>query len=132
MKLEGACHCGRVSWKFDGLIESATACNCTSCRRYGALWAYGYVGKEIEVNGPTAAYDKGGKGLDFHFCEKCACVTHWLGKKDDEEGRRRIAVNLRLVKDPDTIGHFLIDHFDGFDKFEDEPRDGRTIKDMWY
>lgn len=28
--------------------------------------------------------------------------------------------------------HLLIDHFDGLDKFDDLPRDGRCIKDMWF
>ena len=38
----GLCHCGAVQWRFDGVPESATACNCTICRRYGVLWAYDY------------------------------------------------------------------------------------------
>jgi len=39
--------------------ESATACNCTVCRRYGVLWAYDYEGEGIEVSGPTRAYIRG-------------------------------------------------------------------------
>ena len=30
-----------------GFPEGATACNCTACRRYGALWAYGHEGEEF-------------------------------------------------------------------------------------
>jgi hypothetical protein len=26
----------------------------------------------------------------------------------------------------------LIYHFDGLDKFDDLPRDGRCVKDMWF
>jgi hypothetical protein len=40
--VEGSCHCGAVRWSFDGTPESATACNCTVCRRYGVLWAYDF------------------------------------------------------------------------------------------
>ncbi|WP_439898055.1 GFA family protein [Aquabacterium humicola] len=37
--LRGSCHCGAVQWRFDGEPESATACNCTVCRRCGTLRA---------------------------------------------------------------------------------------------
>lgn len=40
--IEGSCHCGSVTWRFDRIPESATACNCTVCRRYGVLWAYDF------------------------------------------------------------------------------------------
>src|SRR5262249_39749528 len=43
--IEGSCHCGAVRWTFEGVPESATACNCTACRRYGVLWAYDYEGE---------------------------------------------------------------------------------------
>ena len=43
--IEGTCHCGAVRWRFSGIPESATACNCTVCRRYGALWAYDFEGE---------------------------------------------------------------------------------------
>lgn len=38
--LEGSCHCGAITWQFDGVPPDATACNCTICRRHGALWSY--------------------------------------------------------------------------------------------
>ena len=106
--IQGACHCGAVQWTFEGMPDSVTACNCTVCRRYGVLWAYDYEGEGIKVAGPTSAYVRG-----------------------DAEGRRRIAVNMRLT-DPDPIAHLPVDHFDGFDKFDDMPRDGRCVKDHWF
>ena len=39
--------------------ESATACNCTACRRFGALWAYEFEGEGIDVSGPTQTYTRG-------------------------------------------------------------------------
>jgi hypothetical protein len=128
--IEGACLCGAVRWSFDGLLEAATACNCTACRRYGALWAYDYEGEAIRVSGPTKAHVRG-RSLEFHFCPECGCVAFWRGRALDEQGRRRIAVNLRLT-DPGPIASVVIDHFDGLDSFDDLPRDGRCIKDMWF
>ena len=40
--IHGSGQCGAVQWRFEGMPESATACNCTACRRYGALWAYDF------------------------------------------------------------------------------------------
>ena len=128
--LQGSCHCGSVRWQFDGMPESTTACNCTACRRYGTLWAYGYEGEGIDVSGPTKAYVRG-DSLGFHFCPECGCVAYWRGLALDDGGRRRIAVNLRLTE-PDAIAHLPIDHFDGLDTWQDLPHDGRCIKDLWF
>ena len=49
--IEATCHCQSVCWTFEGEPESATSCNCTLCRRWGALWAYGYKDEEIRING---------------------------------------------------------------------------------
>jgi hypothetical protein len=127
--LKGACLCGAVHWEFEGVPEGATACNCTACRRYGTLWIYGHEGHDVRVIGPTKAYVRG-KALSFNFCEHCGCVTHWLGSRLEEDGRRRIAVNVRL-SEPDAVAGIPIDHFDGLDSFEDLPRSGRCVRDYW-
>ncbi len=128
--LRGTCHCGAVAWEFRGTPESATACNCTVCRRYGALWAYDYENEGISFTGPTSSYVRG-KAIEFHFCPRCGCVALWRARQTDEQGRRRIAVNLRLTE-PGPIASLPIDHFDGLDAFDDLPRDGRCIRDLWF
>ena len=128
--IEGSCLCGAVKWRFEGVPEAATACNCTACRRYGALWAYDYEDEGIRVTGPTKAYVRG-KALGFHFCPECGCVAYWRGLQPNAEGKRRIAVNLRLTA-PEAVARVPIDHFDGFDKWEDLPRDGRCVADYWF
>jgi hypothetical protein len=129
--IEGTCHCGAVHWSFDGVPESATACNCTICRRYGVLWAYDYEGEGIKVSGPTTVYVRGSGSIGFHFCPNCGCVSYWKAVKPNDEGRRRIAVNLRLAE-PEKVGAIIIDHFDGLDRFDDLPRDGRCVSDLWF
>ena len=128
--VQGSCHCGAVHWRFEGIPESATACNCTVCRRYGALWAYDHEGEGIVVSGPTQAYVRG-KAIGFHFCPACGCVAYWRSLAPDKEGRRRIAVNLRLTE-PEAVARIPIDRFDGLDSFDDLPRDGRCVADYWY
>lgn len=128
--IEGACHCGEVRWSLEGVPESATACNCTVCRRYGALWAYDYEGELIRVSGATKAYSRG-KNIGFHFCTECGCMAYFRALEPDKDGRRRIAVNLRLAE-PEAVGDVVIDHFEGLESFEDLPRDGRYVRDMWF
>lgn len=128
--IQGSCLCGEVRWSFDGQPDGATACNCTACRRYGVLWAYDYEDAGIKVAGKTQAYARG-KALEFHFCPACGCVAFWRGLQKDEQGRLRIAVNLRLAE-PDAVAQIPIDHFDGLDTFDDLPRDGRCVSDYWF
>jgi hypothetical protein len=128
--LEGSCLCGTVRWTFDGMPDGATACNCTACRRYGVLWAYDYEDEGIHVSGPTQAYVRG-KALGFHFCPTCGCVAYWRALEPNKEGRRRVAVNLRLAE-PEAVAQIPIDHFDGLVSFDDLPRDGKCVKDYWF
>jgi len=128
--IQGSCHCGAVQWTFDGVPEGATACNCTACRRYGVLWAYDFEGEGITVSGPTQAYIRG-RTLSFNFCPACGCVAFWRSLNPGEDGRRRIAVNLRLAE-PEAVAQIPIDHFDGLGRFEDLPRDGRCVADYWF
>ena len=120
-----------MGWRFDGVPESATICNCTACRRYGTLWAYDYVDGLIHITGETRAYARPvNASLEFHFCPACGCVVFWRGAQPEDDGRVRIAVNLRLAE-PEGVGRIVLDTFDGLDAFEDLPRDGRCIADVW-
>lgn len=126
-ELRGSCLCGSVEWRFDGQPDGATVCNCTACRRYGALWSYGHEDVDITVSGETSGYVRG-DSLAFHFCPTCGCLAFWRGLRTDRDGRRRIAVNLRLAQ-PEVVASIPIDRFDGLDRFEDLPRDGRCVAD---
>jgi hypothetical protein len=128
--LNGSCHCGAIQWRLDAMPESATACNCTVCRRYGVLWAYDHEGEGVRVSGSTQAYVRG-EDIGFHFCPTCGCIAYWRGLRPRADGRRRIAVNLRLAG-PDAVAEVAIRHFDGLDTFEDLPTDGRCVSDYWF
>lgn len=130
--LKGGCHCGSVRWTLDAEPLSITACNCSICSRFGALWAYGAIGHDIQTFGQTGIYrrDNGGD-IDFHFCSNCGCVTHYVATAKDDSGRYRSAVNVRM-SNPVLIGDIPIRRFDGCGRFRELPRDGRTVKDMWF
>ncbi len=129
--IEGSCHCGAVSWTFDGVPDWATACNCTVCRRYGVLWAYDYEDERIRVTGPTNVYIRGDKTSEFHFCPECGCMAYARALEPGDDGRRRLQVNLRLAE-PDAVAGIVLDRFDGLNTWKDLPRDGRCVADIWF
>ena len=129
--LTGTCHCGALSWKYTADLQSVTACNCSICRRYGALWLYGWEPEMVTTAGPSAAYARGAE-IDFHFCPTCGCLVFYRCRQADPQGRRKIGANLRMADSPAAVAHLSIDHFDGLDSFEDLPTDHRRVADMWF
>jgi hypothetical protein len=130
----GCCHCGAVRWKFQGEIPDATICNCTVCRRYGVLWAYDYEGHGIHVEDPEGvlkAYIRGSRSISFNFCRGCGNLVSWRSLRTTKDGRTRIAVNLRLAE-PEDVANIPLQRFDGLHSFDDLPRDGRTVADVWF
>ncbi len=110
--IEGTCHCGAVSYTFDHTPSHTNSCNCSICRRLGALWIYAPI-SAVTVTGPTARYIRGDKTLAFHWCQTCGCTTHWESLKPDEADAY-MAVNLRLAA-PEVIASVSVRHFDGAD-----------------
>ncbi|MEM1048892.1 MAG: GFA family protein [Pseudomonadota bacterium] len=129
--LSGSCHCGSLRWTFAGDPGSVTACNCTICRRYGALWIYGWEHEGVTTDGQSSVYSRG-TFIGFHFCPACGCLAFYRALNPNEDGRRKVAANLRMVDDPGAVATLPINHFDGLDRFDDLPRDGRCVADMWF
>lgn len=132
MTIRGSCDCGKVCWSFAGVPEAATACSCGICRRYGVLWAYDFEAERIAVDGPTRTYLRGDKEIAFHFCPDCGCVAYWRAREARPDGRRRIAVNLRLADEPEAVAAIPIKHLDGRHDFKTLPPDGKRVGDLWF
>jgi hypothetical protein len=127
--MEGSCHCGAVHWRYDGVPETATACNCSVCRRYGTLWAYGFFDERIHISGETRTYIWNQRWLEFHFCPHCACVVWWRAAEPGPDGRRYGAVNIRLALDPAEVQAIPILHHDTHT--DTDRRDGKSVADVW-
>ena len=55
MMIQASCHCGAVRFSVETAPAELNSCQCSVCRRYGALWAY-YRPAEVEFDahsGPT-------------------------------------------------------------------------------
>jgi hypothetical protein len=132
----GRCLCGACDWTFEGEIAGATICNCTACRRYGGLWIYGHDGVDVHVkaaNGQLVPYVRpdAGRNLSFNFCRTCGNLVSWRGLKPNEEGRMRMAVNIRLAG-PEQVADIPLYRFDGLHSFDDLPLDGSTVRNVWF
>jgi len=112
--IESSCVCGAVRLAITRAPDEVTDCNCTLCRRYGALWAY-YSPKDVTVpSGLTDTFSRGPKLSHFHRCKICGCVTHWsaLDKTYD-----RMGVNARLME-PEVLARARVLRFDGLDTWK--------------
>lgn len=110
--LTGSCHCGAVRIDVPGPPEALTLCNCSICRRYGALWAYYPIDAVRIIGHPqhTSGYIWGDKTLNSLHCSHCGCVTHWEPLQPGPDGK--LGINMRNF-DPDAIGNPRLRRFDG-------------------
>ncbi|MES2298659.1 MAG: GFA family protein [Pseudomonadota bacterium] len=112
--LSATCHCGAVHITIPAAPECVTNCNCSLCRRTGALWAYYTVG-EVKVTGHpehTCEYIWGDRMLKTIRCRHCGSVTHW--EPLPSQHGARMGVNIRNFE-PAQIGDVRIRRFDGAD-----------------
>jgi hypothetical protein len=117
---ELTCHCGAVRIDVETAPTEVTSCNCSICRRTGALLAY-YSPRQVRFTPappPTDTYMWGDKSILFHRCKTCGCHTHWTPVDPTYD---RMGVNMRLA-DPAILAKARIRPFDGADtwKFLDE------------
>jgi hypothetical protein len=110
--LAATCHCGAVRIEVPRRPRTLTDCNCSICRRYGALWAY-YKADTVRVHGASQATDEyawGDRTLKFVRCAICGCVTHW--EPIQRKAESRMGVNARNFA-PSVLGPVRIRRLDG-------------------
>ncbi len=110
--IEVACHCGRTRLEVGRAPRRLTNCNCSVCRRYGALWAY-YRPAEVKLcyrMRDVESYVWGDRHLRFVRCRTCGCVLHHAPYRKDP--RRKLGINMRLA-DPAVIAGVRVRRLDG-------------------
>jgi hypothetical protein len=105
--LAGSCHCGGVRLEAFRVPRQLTDCNCSICRRYGALWAYYSLGtaRIVAPRGATRGYTRPGGRLAFHHCVRCGCLTHYTVGQ-------RLALNARMLP-PEQLASVRVRRLDG-------------------
>jgi hypothetical protein len=73
---QGACHCGRVRFELDARIAVAVDCNCSVCRRRGALW-HGASDAQLRIlaGEPELTLYQFGTGTAKHYCCRHCGIT---------------------------------------------------------
>lgn len=110
----GSCHCGAIRFTFTGpdTIDRGLRCNCSICRRKGAVMSSFVVAPEeitIEVEGDAlATYTFGTHVAKHHFCRCCGIYPfHQTLRKP---GHYRLNVGCIDGVDPAALAS---DQFDG-------------------
>lgn len=96
---QGSCHCGRVRFKLQAHITTALECNCSFCRRLGALWL-GAPEPDLKVLAGgeyLTLYQFGTRTARYYFCRHCGIAPFSRPRPD----LTRWAVNLRCLEDLD-------------------------------
>lgn len=109
----GSCHCGNIEFSFEhGNIDSGIRCNCSICRRKGALMSpFTLAPDELNItvkNDALGLYQFGNKVARHYFCKTCGIYPfHETMRKP---GHYR--VNLGCIDVVDTF-ELKVDVFDG-------------------
>lgn len=115
--LVGACHCGAIKIRLPAMPEKGTRCNCSICRRLGAVWAY-YEFGTVQIEGHpenTDEYIQGDRTLRTIRCKNCGCVTHW--EPLDPAKNSQHGINLNNFH-PTLLGQVNVRRFDGADTWK--------------
>jgi hypothetical protein len=106
----GSCHCGRIVFELQAQIKGAVECNCSLCRRLGALWlSVPEQDLRIRAGGENLVlYQFGTRTARHYFCRHCGVAPFSRPRLDPA----RWSVNLRCVEDLD-LSKLAIRPFDG-------------------
>lgn len=112
MAHEGSCHCGRIAFTLEGDVGEVIDCNCSMCRRKGALLA-AFPRAALTLKTPEAdmgTYQFNKHLIDHHFCPSCGISPFSEGKGRD--GSAMTMVNVRCLPDVD-LATLKVIPFDG-------------------
>jgi len=112
MLYRGSCHCGSVKFEIEGEVTSALSCNCSICRRKGALLAFfpRTSMKLTAADDAMADYMFNKHVIHHRFCKTCG--IHPFGEGVDPQGNAVVAVNLNCLEDVD-LASLPVQHYDG-------------------
>lgn len=131
--LTAHCHCGDCGWHLLDQPQSVIACNCSLCRRYGGLWAYGPADR-IRMTGSWSTYtraDRMDPTMEVRFCPRCGTVIGWVALRPEASGARTAGVNVRLA-DFERVAHLRVHAFDGADTFDEIDRPRMQVRHLWF
>ncbi len=108
----GGCHCGSVRYEVDADLSQVMACNCSICRKRGALLTFVPADKFRLGSGEDVLtdYQFNKKVIHHLFCSTCGVGSFARGRGPN--GAEMIAINVHCLDgvDPNKL---KITPFDG-------------------
>jgi len=107
---KGSCHCSRVTFEVRANLNHVIDCNCSLCRRRGALW---HAAEETDLQILTGQadlvlYQFNTNTAKHYFCKYCGIHPFIRPRLDP----RRWAVNVRCIEGVNLAG-IPVHTFDG-------------------
>jgi hypothetical protein len=81
----GSCHCGAVRFEVETEVSPATRCNCSMCRRRGALMSPAFPADALKVvagQEELSLYQFNSKVARHYFCKHCGIYPFHQTRKD--------------------------------------------------
>jgi len=107
---QGSCHCGRVTFEARADLAYVIDCNCSLCRRRGALW-HGVSNADLRIltgEADLALYEFNTKTAKHYFCRHCGIHPFIRPRLDPSAW----AVNVRCIDGVD-LSTMPVMPFDG-------------------
>lgn len=123
----GSCHCGKVRFEVDlphGLIDPRH-CNCSMCRRRGAIVATAPVGglRVTEGADHLCSYQFNTNTAKHFFCPTCGIYTHHQRRSNPTQ----YSFNVGCLEGIDPFEVKEVTVYDGVNHPRDEPGGGRPV-----
>jgi hypothetical protein len=101
--LTGSCHCGAVRFEVRTAVEPAVRCNCSLCRRRGALMSPTFAAESLRIvqgEDQLTMYQFNTRVARHFFCQRCGVYPFHQTRKDAMLWR----VNLGCIDGLDAYG----------------------------
>src|SRR5262245_10285254 len=115
---QGSCHCGRVTFELQARLDYVVDCNCSLCRRRGALWC-GVSDANLHIlsgESELVLYQFNTMTAKHYFCPHCGIHPFTRPRLDPT----RWAVNVRCIDGVD-LASLPVRSFDG-EHWEEAPK----------
>ena len=96
----GSCHCGRVQFEIDTVLDNAGTCNCSICRRRNAVMHRVPADRFRLITGSDslALYEFNTKTAKHYFCRTCGIYPYHRPRVAPDE----FTVNVYCLEDVDA------------------------------
>lgn len=110
---KGSCHCGKAEFEVElaNGLENIRRCNCSLCRRKGAIIASVPIAKLkiVKGEGNLSLYQWNTKTAKHYFCKTCGIYTHHQRRSNSNE----FGFNIACIEGVDPFSYTVVAIGDG-------------------